>query len=151
MRFYRRAPALTRIGLPINLRVTCNPSSWLRPLYHGPSADQSQMLVIDWLLYGQSYPAYLRFFDSLAQHLRPQHRQIMAWYTKRYGVDVSLLDIVRNTYPQSMAIDAAQTTISIDSIITSSSVFAPFRYPHRKIAIDSFAIAMRIARLAAVG
>ncbi|MEZ4868192.1 MAG: DUF1864 family protein [Caldilineaceae bacterium] len=108
--------------------------------YHGPSADQTQMLVIDWLLYGQSYPAYLRFFHSLAQHLRPQHRQIMAWHTKRYGADVSLLDIVRSTHAQSMAVDAAQTTTSIESIVTLLKRIRTFRYPHRKIAIDSFAM-----------
>lgn len=107
-------------------------------VYHGPSADQTQMLVIDWLLYGQSYPDYLRFFDSRAQHLRPQHRQIMAHHTDRYGA--SILELVRKSYAESMAIDAAQTTESIDRIILLLKRIRTFRYPHRKIAVDSFAM-----------
>ncbi len=106
--------------------------------YHGPSADQTQMLVIDWLLYGQSYPGYMRFFNSLAQHLRPQHREIMAHHDSIYGA--SLLEVVRSQYVQAMTIDDAQTTESVESIILLLKRIRTFRYPHRKIAVDSFAM-----------
>jgi len=106
--------------------------------YHGPSADQTQMLLIDWMLYGQSESHYVVFFDSLQQHLRPIHRQIMSQHRQLHGG--SLLEIVRRNYAQSLAIDAEQTDRSVQSIIRLLKRIRTFRYPHRKIAIDSFAM-----------
>lgn len=106
--------------------------------YHGPSADQTQMLVIDWLLYGQSYPEYLRFFNSLAHHLRPHHRQILARHGQIHGA--SLLEMVGSQYAQAMTMDAVQTAESVASILLLLKRIRTFRYPHRKIAVDSFAM-----------
>lgn len=106
--------------------------------YHGPSADQTQMLLIDWILYGQSDPHYVAFFNSLQQHLRPLHRQIMSQHRQVHGG--SVLDMVRRKYAQSLTIDAGQTDRSVQSIIRLLKRIRTFRYPHRKIAIDSFAM-----------
>lgn len=106
--------------------------------FHGPSADQTQMLVIDWMLYGQSYPNYLQFFDSLRQHLRPKHREIISYHHDVYGG--SLVDRVRTEYTTSLSRDAAQTERSLQSVILLLKRIRTFRYPHRKIAVDSFAM-----------
>ncbi len=106
--------------------------------YHGPSADQTQMLLIDWILYGQCESHYVDFFNSLQQHLRPIHRQIMSQHRQAHGG--SVLSIVRRNYAQSLAINAGQTDKSVQSIIRLLKRIRTFRYPHRKIAIDSFAM-----------
>jgi len=106
--------------------------------YHGPSADQTQMLIIDWMLYGQSYPSYMAFFNSLQQHLRPLHRQIMSQHSQMHGC--SVLEMMRRNYAQSLTVDAEQTDKSVQSIIRLLKRIRTFRYPHRKIAIDSFAM-----------
>ena len=107
-------------------------------LHNGPSADQSPMLLVDWMLHGASNPGFGAIFNALRHHLRPFHHQVAADYDARHGL--SIVETIRRDLTAALSADAAQTERSITAVIALLHAIRTFRYPHRKIAINSFAL-----------
>lgn len=102
---------------------------------HGPSANQSPMLLIDWFLFGASNEHYHEQFHALSLHLRPIHHQWLAEFATNPGM--SLIEWVNQNYK---TVESSASRQVLQGLMDLLKAIRIFRYPHRKIALNSFAL-----------
>lgn len=105
---------------------------------HGPSADQSPMLVVDLVLHGAAKRDFRRLFDGLAHHLRPWHRELVGAFLAGGGEPI--VEQIRRRCAGGRGPGGEAAARSIRAVMALLQAIRSFRYPHRKMAVDSFAL-----------